>query len=74
MGNAKNWSGIESVSLIDNFVEMGFKFNAKGFREYLVSWSVDQDSGQEIYDSESDDNKRLAYSLFYEKQEAMLAL
>jgi hypothetical protein len=74
MGNAKNWSGIESVSLIDNFVEMGFKFNANGFREYLVSWSVDQDSGQEIYDSESDDNKRLAYSLFYEKQEAMLAL
>jgi hypothetical protein len=61
------WAGIESAELdSDNWVQVGFRNAVSGTREYLVLGAVCGVRFEESYHSDSDDNKRLAYSLYWE--------
>lgn len=68
--NATKWAGIESESLdSNNWVQVAYRNADKGHREYLVVGEVCGVRFEESYHSESDDNKRLAYSLYWETLE-----
>ena len=72
---SRNWSGIEDFKLDDNnFVQVGYKNSHLGFREYVVIGMVNGAPFNEHYGSDNDDNKRLAYDLYWEKQEEILAV
>jgi len=61
------WAGIESAELdSDNWVQVGFRNAVNGTREYLVLGALCGVRFEESYHSDSDDNKRLAYSLYWE--------
>lgn len=70
------WSGIESLEFGEHhYIQMGFRFNANGYREYSVQWKLGEgDEHKEVFDSGNDDNKRLAYSLYWEKSDELLAI
>jgi hypothetical protein len=69
-----NWSGLESVEFGEyQYIQLAFRFTSNGFREYWVQWGFsEEDQHSEMYYSEDDDNKRLAYSLYWEKLEELL--
>jgi hypothetical protein len=63
-----NWSGIESEALdSSNWVQVAYRNSPQGYREYLVFGEYCGERFEESFHSDADDNKRLAYSLFYEK-------
>jgi hypothetical protein len=63
-----NWVGIESEAIdSSNWVQVAYRNSPKGHREYLVLGESCGVRYEESYHSDSDDNKRLAYALFYEK-------
>ncbi len=70
-----NWSGIEALEFGEyHYIQMAFRFTSNGFREYWVQWGFgEDDQHSEIYSSEDDDNKRLAYDLYWEKSEELVA-
>jgi hypothetical protein len=75
MTSTKQWSGIENFEIDDeNLVQVGFRHSHLGHREYVVLGYVKGQWFNEHYDSSSDDNKRLAYSLYYEKQQEITAV
>lgn len=62
------WSGIESEELnAQNWIQVGFRFNDQGHREYRVFGELYGEKFDEEYSSKDDDNKSLAYSYFYEQ-------
>jgi hypothetical protein len=66
------WAGIESESLdSNNWVQMAYRNSPYGYREYLVIGEVGGVRYEESFHSDSDDNKRLAYALYYEKLEEL---
>ena len=70
----RNWAGLELVELGEHqYIQLAFRFNPKGFREYWVQWGLSEDEEiSETFTSEDDDNKRLAYELYEEKLEELL--
>ena len=70
---ARKWSGLELVEFDeDHYIQLAFRFNEKGFREYWVQWSMCEEStGSEYYLDEYEDNKRLAYGLYRENLEKL---
>jgi hypothetical protein len=61
------WTGIESEELdSSNWVQVGYRNAVNGTREYLVLGEVCGVRFEESYHSDTDDNKRLAYSLYWE--------
>lgn len=68
INNTTKWSGIESeVWDSSNWVQMGYRNNPNGYREYVVFGEYAGERFEESYHSDADDNKRLAYSYFYEQ-------
>lgn len=64
------WAGIESEELDSaNWIQMGYRNSPLGHREYLVFGEIEGSKFEESYHSDSDDNKRLAYSYYYEQLE-----
>ena len=62
------WSGIESEKLnAQNWIQVGFRFNDQGHREYRVFGELYAEKFDEEYSSKDDDNKSLAYGYFYEQ-------
>ncbi len=67
-----NWSGIESEALdSSNWVQMAYRNSPHGYREYLVFGEFCGVRYEESYHSDTDDNKRLAYSFFYDQLEKL---
>lgn len=70
-----NWSGIESEALdSSNWVQVAYRNSPLGYREYLVLGEYCGEKFEESFHSDADDNKRLAYDLFYEKLGQLEAL
>lgn len=65
----RTWSGIESEELGDNWIQVAFRHDQNNTRVYRVFGKLDGETFDEHYDSEYDDNKRLAYSLYWDKLE-----
>jgi hypothetical protein len=64
------WAGIESEELdSNNWVQVAYRNAGNGTRQYLVLGAVCGERFEESYHSDSDDNKRLAYSLYWETME-----
>jgi hypothetical protein len=71
---SSNWSGLENLEFGEyQYIQLAFRFTSNGFREYWVQWGFGEDEQHaEMYTSEYDDNKRLAYSLYWEKAEELV--
>lgn len=68
INSTANWSGIESEALdSSNWVQVAYRNNPNGYREYLVFGESAGEKFEESFHSDTDDNKRLAYSMFYEQ-------
>lgn len=62
------WSAIESEELDSkNWVQVAFRFIDWNNREYRVFGEVHGEPFSEHYYSDTDDNKRLAYDLYWEQ-------
>lgn len=66
-----SWAGIEGSELDkDNFVKVDFRWVVTGekpYREYFVGGKIRGEQFSENFGSPEEDNKRLAYDLYWEK-------
>lgn len=64
------WNGIESEELnAQNWIQVGFRFNDQGHREYRVFGELYGEKFDEEYSSKDEDNKSLAYLFYWEQLE-----
>lgn len=67
-----NWAGIESEALDSkNWIQMAYRNSPYGYREYVVFGEIGGSPFNESYHSDADDNKRLAYSYYYQQFERL---
>jgi len=65
---ATKWAGIESEELDSStWVQVAYRHSNQGVREYRVFGKIHGQSFAESYHSNCDDNKRLAYSYYWDQ-------
>ena len=69
------WSVIECEVVNDrNWIQVAYRNSVKGFREYWILGAANGQDYEESYHSDTDDNKRLAYSYYYDKMTQLESL